>query len=154
MFTRRETLGDETSRGRISSRSERYNHRFRRELSFSRRVQGWMEKNSGSRELSNAANPSIACGRCAAISSAAHLPSHNSPEVGAVCGGSQCPVACADPTCVILDVRCCDMHWLIFLALRWADRVTALFDASVDLASVRQSESPITDRHWRMAWEG
>jgi hypothetical protein len=54
---------------------------------------------------------------------------------------------------VVLDVRCCDTHWLIFLALRWFEQVTALFDASADLASAPQSESSITDRHWRMALE-
>jgi len=54
---------------------------------------------------------------------------------------------------VFLDVRCCDTHWLIFLALRWFERVTALFDASADLASAQQSESSITDRHWLMALE-
>lgn len=153
MFTRWETIGDETSRGRTSSRLEPHNHRSHRELCACRRAQDSMEKNSGSRGLSNAANPSIACGLCAAISTSAHRLTHNSPAVGAVCGGSRCPVASADPTCVFLDVRCCDTHRLIFLALRWFERVTALFDASADLASARQSESSITDRHWRMALE-
>ena len=93
MFTRWETIGGETSRGQISSRLEPHNHRCHTGLCAFRCVQGWMEKNSGSRGLSSVANPSIACGRCAAISTSAHRLIRNSPAVGEVCGGSQCPVA-------------------------------------------------------------
>ncbi len=106
VFTRWEALGDETSRGRISSHLERRNHRSHRELYVCHRVQGSMEKNSESQELSSAANLSIAYGLCAAISTSAHHLIHNSPAVGAVCGGFQCLCPSGESTCPPPNV-----HW-------------------------------------------
>ena len=63
-------------------------------------------ENLGSRELSSAANPSIAYGLCAAISTSAHRQIRNSPAVGAVCGGSQCLSPSGESTCLPPNV-----HW-------------------------------------------
>ena len=130
MFTRWETIGDETSRGRTSSRLEPHNHRSHRELCACRCAQDSMEKSSESRGLSNAANPSIACGLCAAISTSAHRLTHNSPAVGAVCGGSQCLCPSGESTCLPPNVHRQEMQSAVN-AQRCSARVPALSSARV-----------------------